>query len=369
MKKSTPLKRYYQDIREGKLIPDEVQEQAVKVTQELYESLITYTGEGTNLSVKLWRKLTGVQARHCKGIYFWGGVGTGKTCIVDNFYECLPFDDRLRIHFHRFMQRVHGELKDLKNVKDPLKIVADRFAERARVVVFDEFQVSDITDAMLLSGLLSALFERGVVLVTTSNQHPDMLYHDGLQRARFLPAIELLKRHTHVINLDSGVDYRLKYLDTAEIYHHPLDERANDMLLTNFTHIAPNEGVVGSTIEIEKRKIQTVRLADGVVWFDFSEICGGPRGPADYIEIARQFQTVLIANIPSLGIELENEAKRFINLVDELYDRNVKLLITAEAGPEQLYRGKRLSFEFRRTHSRLVEMQSHQYLATPHLTD
>jgi cell division protein ZapE len=249
------------------------------------------THERAGLAARIWRKLTGFNKGNSKGIYFWGGVGTGKTCIVDNFFESLPFKDKLRIHFHRFMQRIHGELRELKNVKDPLKIVADRFAEKARLIVFDEFQVSDITDAMLLSGLLSALFERGIVLVATSNQHPDMLYLDGLQRARFLPAIELLKANTHVIKLDSGIDYRLRYLDSAEIYHYPLDDRANDMLLTNFTHIAPNEGVIGSTIEIESRKIRTVRLADGVVWFDFVEICGGPRGPADYIEIARQFQT------------------------------------------------------------------------------
>jgi cell division protein ZapE len=369
MNKITPQQRYYKTISDKKLIADPLQEQAVIATQELYESLIANARNSTSFSARIWRKLLGKPSGPCKGIYFWGGVGTGKTCVVDNFFESLPFDEKLRIHFHRFMQRIHGELKELKNVKDPLQIVASNLAERTRVVCFDEFQVNDITDAMLLSGLLSALFERDIVLVTTSNQHPDSLYHDGLQRPRFLPAIELLKRHTRVINLDSGIDYRLKYLDTAEIYHYPLDDRAKEMMLTNFTHIAPNEGVINSTIEIENRKIQTIGLADGVVWFDFVKICGGPRGPADYIEIARQFQTVLIANVPCMGVDEENEAKRFITLVDEFYDRNVKLIITAEAGPEHLYRGKRLEFDFKRTQSRLVEMQSHQYLARQHLTD
>ncbi len=369
MKNNTPLQRYYQDVSEGKLLADSSQEQAVLATQALYDALICEAKSAMSWHVRIWRKITGIQPGPCKGIYFWGGVGTGKTCIVDNFFEYLPIEKKMRIHFHRFMQRIHGELKKLKNVKDPLQLVADRFAERARVVVFDEFQVSDITDAMLLSGLLSSLFERGVVLVATSNQHPDMLYHDGLQRARFLPAIELLKRHTRVIKLDSGIDYRLRYLDTAEIYHFPLDDRADEMLLTNFIHISPNEGTGDCTIEIEDRKINTVRLADGVVWFDFDEICDGPRGPADYIEIAWQFQTVLVANVPRMGVDHEDQAKRFITLVDELYDRNVKLIITAEAAPENLYHGKRLNFEFKRTQSRLVEMQSHQYLARQHLTE
>ncbi|MEX2353883.1 MAG: cell division protein ZapE, partial [Gammaproteobacteria bacterium] len=322
-----------------------------------------------NLYQRIKRKLSGKRGDGIRGIYLWGGVGRGKTWIIDAFFESLPLDKKLRIHFHRFMQRVHTELKQLKNVEDPLQLIADDFATQARVICFDEFHVTDITDAMLLSGLLRALFERGVVLVTTSNEHPDELYRDGLQRSRFLPAIELIKQHTEIINVDSGVDYRLRYLDTAEIYHYPLDESAEKMLTTNFEHIAPNPGRADRTIEIEKRKIQTVRCADGVVWFDFPAICDGPRGAADYIEIARQFQTVLIGNIPQLGEEQNDMARRFIILVDEFYDRNVKLIITAATAVNDLYQGSRHKAAFERTRSRLFEMQSHDYLARRHLPE
>jgi cell division protein ZapE len=244
--------------------------------------------------------------------------------------------------------------------------VADGFARQARVICFDEFHVSDITDAMLLSGLLEALYERGVTLVATSNQPPDKLYAGGLQRDRFLPAIALIKQHCVVINVDSGIDYRLRFLDSAEIYHHPLDERAGQVLGSAFTHLAPDTGSVGAQIEIEGRHIQTVRCADGVVWFDFRAICDGPRGPADYIELARLFQTVLIANIPQMGEDQNDQARRLMTLVDEFYDRNVKLIMTAAVPVPALYTGKRLASSFERTISRLVEMQSHEYLALQH---
>jgi cell division protein ZapE len=220
---------------------------------------------------------------------------------------------------------------------------------------------------MLLGGLLEALFKRNVVLVATSNQHPDQLYYDGLQRDRFLPAISLLKKNTKVVNIDSGIDYRLEFFDHAEIYHSPLDDNANAILEDDFIHVCPDKGDEASILEIEDRKIETVRCGDGVVWFDFKAICAGPRGVADYIEIARQYQTVLIANIPVMNDNDNDVAKRLIILVDEFYDRNVKLIITAEAAPAKLYQGKRLAESFKRTQSRLEEMRTHDYLAKEHL--
>ncbi|MEE9551951.1 MAG: cell division protein ZapE, partial [Gammaproteobacteria bacterium] len=279
----------------------------------------------------------------------------------------LPFPEKSRIHFHRFMQMVHQELKQLKNIENPLQKVADNISTRTWVLCFDEFHVSDITDAMLLSGLLEALFDRGVTLVTTSNEEPDQLYWDGLQRERFLPAIELIKKHTRVVNVDSGNDYRLRFLDKAEIYHCPLDEIATEMLCNNFEHIAPDEGMDDVALEIEGREIRTVRCADGVAWFEFTGICDGPRGSADYIELSRLYQTVLISNIPAMTDTDNDKAKRFMTLVDEFYDHNVKLILTAAVPPEDLYTGKRLTKAFKRTISRLQEMQTHDYLARQHL--
>ncbi len=265
------------------------------------------------------------------------------------------------------MRAVHAELKDLQSQQEPLRIVARRFAEKARVICLDEFFVSDITDAMLLYGLLKELFACGVTLITTSNIEPDGLYKDGLQRARFLPAIALLKQHVDVLNVDGGVDYRLRYLEKAEIYHYPLDDNAERILNDVFNHIAPEPGHRGGNVEIEGRFIPTLREADGVVWFNFRAICDGPRGTADYIEIARCYHTVLISNLPVMDWQLENQARRFVNLVDEFYDRGVKLILSAAASPFDLYQGEKLKFEFQRTVSRLQEMQSHDYLERPHL--
>jgi len=365
----TPLERYQQDLNSSEFTLDEAQKIAVDNTQVLFDALVLQHKNKQRKIKRFAEKLLLRNQTDIKGLYFWGGVGRGKTYIVDVFFDCLPFYQKMRIHFHRFMQMVHNELRQLTQVQNPLEIVADNFAEKAIIICFDEFHVSDITDAMILGGLLKALFERGVILVATSNEHPDELYRDGLQRQRFLPVIELLKEKTQVINVDSGMDYRLRYLDKAEIYHCPLDGSAELMLTTNFEHIAPNHGNRGRTIEIEGRKIQTVRCGDGVVWFNFEDICDGPRGSADYIEIGRQFQTVLIANVPQMHEEQNDLAKRFQTLVDEFYDRNVKLILTAEVTPGLLYRGKRVEKSFRRTISRLVEMQSHNYLAKQHITD
>lgn len=363
----TPLEKYRHDLEQEDFNKDPAQEIAVMYMQKLYEELLAQADK-EHFLVSGFKSLLNIKKQQQQtGLYFWGGVGRGKTYLVDCFYECLPFENKLRIHFHRFMQDVHKELKQLNNVENPLKIVADRLADKIRILCFDEFHVSDITDAMLLAGLLKALFERGVILVATSNQHPDQLYQGGLQRERFLPAIALLKKHTEVVNVDSGVDYRLQFFDHAEIYHAPLDDRADAILEDDFIHISPDAGTKNTLLEIEGRTIQTVRCGDGVVWFDFLALCDGPRGAADYIEIARQFQTVLLANVPVMDDYHNDMTKRFITLVDEFYDRNVKLIITAEAMPDALYNGTRLEEPFKRTISRLEEMRTHDYLAKQHI--
>jgi cell division protein ZapE len=302
-----------------------------------------------------------------RGAYLWGGVGRGKTFVMDLFFESLPFQDRLRYHFHRLMYRVHGRLKSLRHRADPLEIVAAEFANQARVICFDEFYVTDIADAMILGNLLDALFRRGVTLVTTSNIPPERLYEGGLQRQRFLPAIELIRAKTEVLELDNGTDYRLRVLEQAEIYHSPLDADADTNLARWFDAIAPDSGTRDQPLEINDRDIPTRRRADGIAWFDFAALCAGPRSQDDYIEIARAFQAVVVSAVPVMEETTENEARRFIALVDELYDRRVKLIISAAAPIDGLYRGQRLRREFERTRSRLLEMQSHDYLAAPHV--
>ena len=365
-----PYQRYRQDLQRDDFTHDPAQEQAILKLQRVYDDLINHKPAQTS-GRGLLNRLFGRQPTTAKipvrGLYLWGGVGRGKTYLVDAFFDALPFEDKKRLHFHRFMYKVHGELKTLQGQQDPLKIVADRFAAQARILCLDEFIVTDITDAMLLSGLLDALFERGVTLVTTSNIEPDDLYRDGLQRARFLPAIELIKTHLEVFHLDEGTDYRLRYLERAEIYHTPLDAAAETVLNDSFEHIAPEPGQHRVTLEVEGREIIARRRADGVAWFEFDELCDGPRSQADYIELARCFHTVLLSNVPVMDVTMENQARRFLNLIDEFYDRNVNLIISAAAPPESIYQGQRLVFEYRRTVSRLQEMQSHEYLARRHL--
>lgn len=303
--------------------------------------------------------------RPVTGLYLWGGVGRGKTWLVDLFFENLPFNDRARVHFHRLMINVHAELKRRPGA-DPLPAIARDQARRARVLCLDEFFVADIADAMILGGLLGALFDEGVTVVATSNVPPDDLYRGGLQRERFLPAIERMKRHMDVVHLETGTDYRLRALERAELYHCPLDRDAEKSLAESFQSIAPEAGEPDVTLDINGRSLTTVRHADGVAWFTFGELCEGPRAAADYVELAREHHTLLVSDVPVLDDSNNDPARRFVALVDECYERNVKLVISAAVGPDELYRGKRLVFEFDRTRSRLTEMQSHDYLAREH---
>ena len=365
---TTPLQRYERDLKREDFVEDSAQRMAVEKLDALYHVLVAAEDRVSRRTTlqRLWRLWRGERREVTRGLYLWGGVGRGKTYLVDNFYECLPFQHKLRIHFHRFMQRVHGELTDLEGETDPLELIADRLAEEARVICFDEFFVSDITDAMILGGLMEALFNRGVTLVATSNIVPDDLYRDGLQRQRFLPAIELVRRHTEVVNVDGGIDYRLRALEQAELYHFPLDDEANRSLLRSFERLAPEPGRQWERLEVNGRYLSSRWVADDVVWFEFSELCDGPRSQNDYIELARIYHAVLVGNVPRMGVSSEDQARRFINLVDEFYDRNVKLILSAEVPIPELYEGGRLGFEFQRTVSRLQEMQSHEYLSRSH---
>ncbi|MCP3909043.1 MAG: cell division protein ZapE [Oceanicoccus sp.] len=367
----TPTERYQSDLKQPDFSYDPAQEQAVAYLQDLYSRLLAAEAETTSdgfISRWLGRFKTPETAEPVKGLYFWGGVGRGKTYLMDAFYDALPFERKMRVHFHRFMQRVHKELAKLEGEKNPLNLIADQLAAEAKVICFDEFFVSDITDAMILGGLFEQLFGRGVTLVATSNIVPDGLYKDGLQRSRFLPAIALVKQHTEVVNVDGGIDYRLRALEQAELYHYPLDDGADKSLDRSFTSLNPDAEHIqrNEPLDIEGRPVIARCVSDDVAWFDFKELCDGPRSQNDYIELAREFHAVLVSDVPQMGTSKDDQARRFINLVDEFYDRNVKLVLSAEVSLEQLYTGGRLSFEFERTQSRLLEMQSHDYLALEH---
>lgn len=363
----TPLERYQKDLEREDFSYDEAQEDAVRHLERLYHELVLRYEMRPRTWISLLNpKQRAKQNTPVKGLYFWGGVGRGKTYLVDTFFESLPFRRKMRVHFHRFMQRVHRDLRQLQGEKNPLEIVGERIAGDARVLCFDEFFVSDITDAMILAELLEQLFSRGVTLVATSNIVPELLYENGLQRARFLPAIDLLQEHTEVVNVDSGIDYRLRALEKAEIFHYPLDRQADESLTASFESLAPEPGESNVTIEIEGREIAARRVADDVLWCDFRALCDGPRSQNDYIELARIYHAVLVSDVPVMAGSSDDMARRFINLVDEFYDRNVKLILSAEAGIDELYTGSNLAFEFERTKSRLIEMQSHEYLARAH---
>lgn len=361
----TPLQKYQQDMASGEFVNDQAQAATVKLLNDLFIRLCE-----SNKPQGLWtRLLKGLSSNHTpeKGLYLWGGVGRGKTYLMDMFYDLLPFENKMRLHFHRFMHQLHEQLIIFKGQKDPLEKIAEGIAEKTCVICFDEFFVSDIADAMLLGGLFESLFARGVCLVATSNIPPEKLYWNGLQRERFLPAINLIQTHTQVINLDSGVDYRLRTLEQADIFHSPHDQAAIDNLNHSFQLLATEEQPRGRSIEVEHRQIKTVRCAEGVVWFEFKEICETARSQRDYIEISRCYHTVMVSQIPQLQAQNDSAARRFISLVDEFYERNVKLMITADVELEEIYQGEQVKFEFKRTLSRLQEMQSHDYLAKEHL--
>ena len=308
-------------------------------------------------------------ARGARGIYLWGGVGRGKTWLMDLFFDSLGATARRRSHFHHLMREVHAGLAVIRRRQEPVQLLARRMARRAQLWCLDELHVNDIADAMLLGRLFEALLQQGVSLVITSNLPPRELYRDGLQRARFLPAIVLLESCLDVLEIDAGTDYRLRQLRQASIYLPTADAATAARLATLFAELAGAHADTARHIEVNGRKVESVRRAGDVVWFDFATLCGGARSAADYVELAHDFHTVFVTDIPQLTGQQDDAARRFIGLVDEFYDRGVKLIVSAAAAPAALYQGARLAFEFRRTASRLVEMQSEQYLARAHLPE
>jgi cell division protein ZapE len=356
----SPLNHYQELASSGGYISDPEQTRVVTALDTLWHDL------QRQRHPNVLNRIRGNKPEYVRGLYIWGSVGRGKTWLMDLFFEQLPIKQKQRIHFHRFMQRIHHGLRQQGQVRDPLPRIAAEWARNCKILCLDEFFVSDIADAMLLAGLLEHLFRNGVTLVTTSNIAPDCLYLGGLQRAKFLPAIKLIKQHTQVIELSGHTDYRLRILEQSEIFHYPLDQAADRIMTESFDRMAA-ECELNHDLDINGRNFHARRRGDGIIWFEFEELCEKPRGSGDYIEIARAFNTVVISNMPRLREEDSNAARRFVILVDEFYDRNVKLLISADAPIKELYRGRKLEFEFQRTVSRLTEMQSHDYLARPHL--
>ena len=378
----TPKERYQSDLSAGVILPDEAQAQAVDALQDVFERLNLRLSEKKSFLTKLLGK--GAPAP-ITGLYMWGGVGRGKTYLMDSFYEALDFTRKSRMHFNRFMQRVHADLTELSGEKNPLDIVADRIASETVVLCFDEFYVSDIGDAMLLGGLMQKLFDRGICLVATSNIAPEGLYENGLQRARFIPAIKAVEANTRVLNVDSGIDYRLRVLSQSELYFEKgqrdfekgegdfkqgekafSDDRSSP-LNKLFSDLSGGRRPEAEVLVINRRNLQALGVSEGVLLAEFAELCLAPRSAADYTQLAKEYHSVLIDNVPELTSEIEDGARRFITLIDEFYDRNIKVAIVADRPMASLYSGKKLSFEFQRTLSRLIEMQSVEYLGREHL--
>lgn len=345
------------------LVADSAQITAAMRLQQFYNELIAFKS-ARRTQVRKWL----VHPELPRGVWFWGGVGRGKSFLMDCFFEAVPYNRKRRVHFHAFMREVHERLQALKRLGsagDPLPRVAAQVAKETRLMCFDEFHVSDIADAMILGRLMQALFDAGVVFCITSNYPPSGLYPDGLQRERLLPTIAMLNARLDVIEIDAGIDYRLRALEQAEIYHVPADAAGEQRLLQTFTRIAGGEGHA-RPLEIMQRELKVIRRAPGVLWCDFATLCGGPRSQNDYLELAHSFHTICLSGIPKMGPEQASEARRFTWLVDVLYDHRVKFIATAAVNSEMLYPAGTQAGEFRRTVSRLTEMRSHDYLASPH---
>jgi len=339
---------------------DGAQQAAVQRLQAFYDDLVAFkAARRTKL-----RKLL-VHPELPKGVWFWGGVGRGKSFLMDCFFNAVPYNRKRRVHFHAFMREVHGRLKALKHEADPLAKVAAQLAQETRLMCFDEFHVSDIADAMILARLMQALFDAGVLFCITSNYPPDGLYPNGLQRDRLLPTIALLNERLDVIKIDAGIDYRLRALEQAPVYLLPADGDAATLLMRTFARVAHGEGHA-QPLRVLGREIPVIHRAPGVAWFDFAALCGGPRSQNDYLELSHNFHTIFVSGVPRMGSEMANEARRFTWLVDVCYDHRVKLVLAAAVPADELYATGQHATEFRRTVSLLVEMRSHEYLASAH---
>lgn len=357
---SSPAERYAEALASGQFMADEAQAQAVQELDRVWKELLNRY-KASKKAFRRFRRQTSP-----KGVYMWGGVGRGKTWLMDQFYESVPFRRKTRMHFHHFMQHVHKELNKLSGQRNPLEIVADQIYKDAVVICFDEFFVSNVTDAMILSDLFQKLFVRGVTLIATSNIAPDGLYKNGIHRDRFLPTIEMVKKNCAVLNVDAGVDYRLRVLKQAQLFKSPLTNEAQSWMAERFNALTHTQAHSQEPIVINNRVVETLGHTEDVLWCEFSELCFKPRSPADFIEIANIYNTVLVSNVPHLTDFLSEGTRRFIYLVDEFYDRGVKLLLTSQDSIIDIYQGEKLAFEIERTRSRLLEMQSDEYLHSEH---
>ncbi|HED3851292.1 cell division protein ZapE [Enterobacter soli] len=373
MQSLSPSSRYQQALNEGSHQPDDVQREAVNRLDTIYQELtakpadvVQRGGLKAAFGRLLGKKEPQVSAP-VRGLYMWGGVGRGKTWLMDMFYQSLPGTRKQRLHFHRFMLRVHEELTALQGQSDPLDIVAERFKAETDVLCFDEFFVSDITDAMLLGGLMKALFARGITLVATSNIPPDELYRNGLQRARFLPAIDAIKQHCDIMNVDAGVDYRLRTLTQAHLWLSPLNADTQSQMDKLWLALAGTARTNMPVLDINHRPLQTQGVENQTLAVSFTTLCVDARSQHDYIALSRLFHTVMLLDVPVMTTLMESEARRFIALVDEFYERHVKLVVSAEVPLYEVYQGERLKFEFQRCLSRLQEMQSEEYLKREHM--
>lgn len=373
MQNISPLLCYQQTLSKEDYQPDDVQLDAITRLDTIWRQFISQKSVPSSLSMRerlsklLGKKPPLASQEPIRGLYMWGGVGRGKTWLMDMFFQSLPGDRKLRLHFHRFMLRVHDALTQLQGHSDPLEKVADSFKAETDILCFDEFFVSDITDAMLLGALMKALFARGITLVATSNIPPDELYRNGLQRARFLPAIEAIKQYCDVMNVDAGIDYRLRTLTQAHVWLSPLNQDTTQKMATLYTALSGIALGSGPVLDINHRPLATLGVANQVLAVDYVTLCVDARSQHDYIALSRQFHTVMLLHVPVMKTSNENEARRFIALVDEFYERHVKLLVSAETDLPYIYQGERLSFEFQRCLSRLQEMQSEAYLRREHL--
>ncbi|HEI8858366.1 TPA: AFG1 family ATPase [Citrobacter koseri] len=373
MQSISPTSRYLQALNDGSHQPDDVQKDAVNRLESIYQALIAKTPPTPQTGGLMARfgKLLGKREPSAnapvRGLYMWGGVGRGKTWLMDLFYHSLPGERKQRLHFHRFMLRVHEELTALQGQTDPLEIIADRFKAETDVLCFDEFFVSDITDAMLLGGLMKALFARGITLVATSNIPPDELYRNGLQRTRFLPAIDAIKAHCDIMNVDAGVDYRLRTLTQAHLWLSPRNDETQQQMDKLWLALAGAKRENAPTLEVNHRPLPTMGVENQTLAVSFITLCVDARSQHDYIALSRLFHTVLLFDVPVMTPLMESEARRFIALVDEFYERHVKLVVSADAPLYEIYQGERLKFEFQRCLSRLQEMQSEEYLKRSHM--
>jgi len=348
------------------LVPDPAQLAAIERLEDLRRRLVAAERADREPLARVRRLLRKPRRRAERGIYLWGSVGRGKTLLMDAFHASLPFEARWRRHFHRFMHDVHAQLKALGQIESPLKVVAARIAASARVLCLDELQVNDIADAMILARLFSALTDHGVTLVFTSNVPPRGLYRNGLQRRRFMPAIALLEKHTEVIAVDGGIDYRLRELAQASLYLDSAAAGTAQEMAQLYEFFAGDAGSAGGEVMVAGRPIPVVRENDNAVWFEFGALCEGPRGQDDYLELAGDYPALLLSNVPVFDETRDDAARRFVTLIDALYDHGVDFAVSAAAPPDRLYRGTRLAFDFARTASRLVEMGRHEYLGREH---